>query len=161
MALALVLASGEFALAQSPIPNDPFQDVPASRIPLRTSKPPAQPAPGYPVAVGQSFQDCPGCPEMVVIPAGRFLMGSPASEAGRFDSEGPQREVVLRAPLAVGKFEVTFAEFDACVAAGGCSHRPSDEGWGRGTRSVINVAGMMRRSMCAGSAVGRVGRIVC
>jgi len=76
----------------------------------------------------------------VVIPAGRFLMGSPDSEAGRDSDEGPQREVVVSRPLAVGKFEVTFAEWDACVAAGGCSHRPSDRGWGRGNRPVINVS---------------------
>jgi formylglycine-generating enzyme required for sulfatase activity len=48
--------------------------------------------------------------------------------------------MTLRAPLAVGKFEVTFAEWDACVAAGGCSHRPADAGWGRGNRPVINVS---------------------
>jgi formylglycine-generating enzyme required for sulfatase activity len=42
--------------------------------------------------------------------------------------------------FAIGKYEVTFAEWDACVAAGGCSHRPADEGWGRGTRPVINVS---------------------
>nr|WP_281244728.1 formylglycine-generating enzyme family protein [Falsiroseomonas stagni] len=76
---------------------------------------------------------------MVVIPAGRFVMGSPADEPGRFPSEGPQREVVVSRALAVGKFEVTFAEWDACVSAGGCSHRPSDQGWGRGRQPVMNV----------------------
>jgi formylglycine-generating enzyme required for sulfatase activity len=40
----------------------------------------------------------------------------------------------------VGKFEVTFQEWDACVAAGGCAHRPDDQGWGRGRRPVINVS---------------------
>ena len=108
---------------------------------------PARPTPsvapagsGYPVGVGQSFRDCGDCPEMVVIPAGRFTMGSPASEPGRFDWEGPQREVFLRSSLAVGKFEVTFGEWDACVAGGGCSHRPADEGWGRGRQPVMNVS---------------------
>ena len=44
-------------------------------------------------------------------------------------------------PFAVGKYEVTFAEWDACVAAGSCGgHRPYDEGWGRGRRTVINVS---------------------
>jgi len=77
---------------------------------------------------------------MMVIPSGSFRMGSPAGEAGRDPDEGPQRQVTVRAPLAVGRFEVTFTEWDACVAAGGCSHRPGDEGWGRGNRPVINVS---------------------
>jgi formylglycine-generating enzyme required for sulfatase activity len=87
-----------------------------------------------------SFKDCSECPEMVVIPAGEFMMGSPAGEEGREDDEGPQRKVTIAKPFAVGKFEVTFAEWDTCVAAGGCKHRPGDEGWGRGTRPVINVS---------------------
>ncbi|MFN7308888.1 MAG: formylglycine-generating enzyme family protein [Alphaproteobacteria bacterium] len=95
---------------------------------------------GFPVPVGQSFRDCPDCPEMVVIPGGRFQMGSPASERGRYSNEGPQRDVIVRAPLAVGKFEVTFAEWDACVAARGCSHRPNDQGWGRGRQPVVDVS---------------------
>jgi formylglycine-generating enzyme required for sulfatase activity len=68
------------------------------------------------------------------------MMSSPASEQGRKEDEGPQRRVTLRSPLTVGRFEVTFAEWDACVSAGGCSHRPSDEGWDRGTRPVIDVS---------------------
>jgi formylglycine-generating enzyme required for sulfatase activity len=140
------------ALAQSPIPNDPFLSVPppTSRPrPIEPAPRPAQPqqqttpqpqGSGYPVAVGQSFRDCFDCPEMMVIPAGRFVMGSPASEAERDHAEGPQREVVVSRPLAVGRFEVTIAEWDACFAAGGCAHQPSDEGWGRGNRPVINVS---------------------
>jgi formylglycine-generating enzyme required for sulfatase activity len=77
---------------------------------------------------------------MVVVPAGSFMMGSPASEAGRLDDEGPQHRVTVAKPFAVGKFEVTVAEWDACVAGGGCNHKPSDQGWGRGRRPVINVS---------------------
>ncbi len=95
---------------------------------------------GYPVPVGQSFRDCSGCPEMVVIPGGSFIMGSPSSEEGRSSDEGPQRTVQVTGPLALGKFEVTSAEWDACVGGGGCSHRPADEGWGRGSRPVMNVS---------------------
>ena len=105
-----------------------------------SARQPAAPNSGFPVAVGQVFRDCPDCPEMVVIPSGRFTMGSPQSERGRSAHEGPQREVVVREPLAVGKFEVTFGEWDACVSAGGCSHRPSDSGWGRGRQPVMNVS---------------------
>lgn len=69
-------------------------------------------------------QPCPFCPEMVVIPAGSFMMGSPDSEQGRDSDEGPQRRVTFRQPFSVGKFEVTFAEWDVCVSDGGCKHKP-------------------------------------
>ena len=90
---------------------------------------------------GDSFRECEECPEMVVVPAGSFMMGSPPSEAGNAwqEHEFPQHRVTIARPFAVGKYEVTFAEWDACVAAGGCSYRPGDEGWGRGRRPVINV----------------------
>jgi len=87
-----------------------------------------------------SFKECDVCPEMVVMPAGSFVMGSPASEVARRDVDGPQRLVTIARPFALGKFEVTFAEWDACIAAGGCKHSPRDEGWGRDRRPVINVS---------------------
>ena len=90
---------------------------------------------------GSRFLDCSECPQMVVIPAGSFLMGSPESEEGRFDNEGPQHRVTIPAPFAVGAYEVTFEEWDACVAEGGCGgYRPNDNGWGRGWRPVIHVS---------------------
>lgn len=85
------------------------------------------------------FRDCAECPEMVVVPAGSFTMGSPLGEKDRDSDEGPQRNVTIGSSLAVGRYEVTFAEWDACVAGGGCAHQPSDRGWGRGTRPVIDV----------------------
>ncbi len=87
----------------------------------------------------RAFRDCPSCPEMVVLPAGEFLMGSPDGEFGRGKDEGPQHKVIFAQPFAIGKYEVTFAEWDACVADGGCTTKPSDEGWGRNRRPVINV----------------------
>jgi formylglycine-generating enzyme required for sulfatase activity len=90
---------------------------------------------------GETFRDCADvCPEMVVVPAGEFTMGSPESETERSKDEGPQHQVTIPKPFAVGKYEVTFAEWDACVAAGGCKHKPGDESWGRGKRPVINVS---------------------
>ena len=86
-----------------------------------------------------TFKDCAQCPQMVVIPAGTFVMGSPPGEEGRRKSEGPQHRVTVRR-FAIGKYEVTFAQWDACQAAGGCSHRPKDLGMGRGNRPVINVS---------------------
>ena len=96
---------------------------------------------GADARVGETFRDCPRCPKMVVVPAGSFMMGSPPSEEGRRDSEGPVHRVAFVVPFAVGVFEVTFAEWDACVSAGGCrGYRPDDEGWGRGSRPVVNVS---------------------
>jgi formylglycine-generating enzyme required for sulfatase activity len=88
-----------------------------------------------------TFKDCANCPEVVVVPAGSFTMGSPASEPGHSAEEGPQHMVTIARPFAVGRFGVTFDEWDACVADGGCNgYKPSDEGWGRGRRPVINVS---------------------
>ncbi|OPH81325.1 hypothetical protein B2M20_18355 [Nitrobacter vulgaris] len=87
------------------------------------------------------FKDCANCPEMVVVPAGSFKMGSPTNEPGHSAEESPQHLVTIARPFAVGRFEVTFDEWDACVAEGGCNgYKPSDEGWGRGRRPVINVS---------------------
>ena len=98
-----------------------------------TSGPETRPAP--------AFLDCVMCPEMVVVPAGSFTMGSPRSEADGDDDERPRRTVTIGSSFAVGVHEVTFAEWDACVVAGGCSlYRPDDRGWGRGSHPVINVS---------------------
>jgi formylglycine-generating enzyme required for sulfatase activity len=61
-------------------------------------------------AKAETFRECPQCPEMTAIPAGKFLMGSPAHEPGRFDSEGPQHPVSVKA-FALGKFPVTSEEY--------------------------------------------------
>ena len=63
-------------------------------------------------APGETFRDCEVCPDMVVVPAGDFSMGSPPGEAGRNDNEGPQHKVSI-APFALGKYEVTRKEFAA------------------------------------------------
>jgi formylglycine-generating enzyme required for sulfatase activity len=87
------------------------------------------------------FKECDNCPEMVTAPAGTFVMGSPASEPAREADEGPQQQVVLGRMFAVGRSAVTFDEWNACVAEGGCNaYRPGDYGWGGGTRPVINVS---------------------
>ncbi|CAK0771690.1 formylglycine-generating enzyme [uncultured Gammaproteobacteria bacterium] len=85
--------------------------------------------------------DCPECPELVMISRGSFTMGSPANEPERSSGEGPQHRVTIGYSLAAGKYAVTFAEWDACVAGGGCNgYRPEDQGWGRGRRPVIHVS---------------------
>lgn len=89
---------------------------------------------------GTVFQDCSACPQMVVIPTGSFMMGSPETDADARENERPQHKVTIATPFAASRFEVTFAEWNACIDAGGCEHRPSDQGWGQGARPVINVS---------------------
>jgi formylglycine-generating enzyme required for sulfatase activity len=99
-------------------------------------------------APGESFRDrladgqvCFDCPDMVVVPAASFLMGSPPSEEGRSNTNPePQHKVTIARPFAIGKFEVTFDEWDSCVAAGRCQHRPDDRGTGRGKQPVAGVS---------------------
>jgi len=80
-------------------------------------------------------------PEMVRIEPGRFMMGSPEGEKGRFDNEHPQHTVDIAYPFEVGKYPVTFSQWDVAVEGGGCEgYRPGDEGWGRGDRPVIHVS---------------------
>ena len=63
------------------------------------------------------FQDCPACPELIVVPAGSFMMGSPSGEAGRLDNEGPVRRVVIAESFAIGVHEVTRGEYARFVQA--------------------------------------------
>jgi formylglycine-generating enzyme required for sulfatase activity len=89
---------------------------------------------------GDSFKECSDCPEMIVAPAGRFLMGSPAGQGFWLDVERPAHEVTIAKPLAVAKFGLTFDEWDACAARGSCRSGVSDSGWGRGRHPAINVS---------------------
>jgi hypothetical protein len=93
---------------------------------------------------GDASRECArDCAEMVVMPAGEFMMGSPVNEQGRFSNEddgnGHQHKVTIAQKLAVSKFDVTFSDWDACVSVGGCPPA-SDAGWGRGTRPVTYVS---------------------
>ncbi|WP_214200175.1 formylglycine-generating enzyme family protein [Novosphingobium profundi] len=107
--------------------------------------------------VGSAFADCRDCPEMVVVPAGEFVMGSSQEErdalgvVAKFDTmESPRHRVRIGYRFAVSRYEITFDQWDACVAEGGCEgYRPSDEGWGRGRRPVIHVDYAKARSYVA------------
>jgi formylglycine-generating enzyme required for sulfatase activity len=91
------------------------------------------------VRPGSDFRECAnGCPVMTVIPSGKFIMGSPENELDRNVSEGPLHEVTIAKPFAVSKLEVTFEEWDACVAAAACPRVP--DVWGRGRMPAINVS---------------------
>ena len=120
----------------------------------KLAPPPPPPPPGREAALGpfsgapaaakissdKTFKDCDDCPEMVVAPAGKALIGSPRGEPGRDDrAEVDPHEVDIAKPFAIGRFDVTFAEWDACVADGAC-RRQGDMGFGRGRRPAIFVS---------------------
>ena len=99
------------------------------------------------------FRDCDKCPEMVVVPAGSFMMGSTDAAAELSVQKGyvqyepvlawekPRHQVEIAKPFALGRYEITLDQWEACVADAGCNgHRPDDEGWGGGRRPVINVS---------------------
>jgi formylglycine-generating enzyme required for sulfatase activity len=89
---------------------------------------------------GDPIHECADCPQMVVVPAGSFMMGSPETQRmiDKID-EHPQHTVTIAKPFAVSKFEVTFAEWNACWTQGGCP-RSADSGFGGGQQPVINVS---------------------
>lgn len=96
-----------------------------------------------PPSPGSSIRDCvDGCPHMIIVPAGSFVMGSAHDEKGRDEDEGPERTVSIPRPFAVGKHSVTFEEWDACVSDAGCGTNrfPHDRGWGRGSRPAIYIS---------------------
>ncbi len=91
-------------------------------------------------AAGDMFRDCVSCPDMAVIASGAFTMGPIGADAAR-TGEGPAQKVTIAAGYAISTQEVTFAQWDACVADGGCAgHKPFDFGWGRGEQPVVGVS---------------------
>ncbi len=87
------------------------------------------------------FRECERCPVMTVVPAGRTLIGSPINESGHNEHEGPQQEVTIGHAFAAGRSEVTFDEWSACIAEGGCNaYRPGDFDFGTGRHPVIFVS---------------------
>lgn len=86
---------------------------------------------------GDNFQDCDGCPELVVVPAGESMMGSPSLEAGLDNNEGPQHRVTITKPYAIGIYEVTWDEWRD---GSGPENSRGDQGWGKGKRPVGEIS---------------------
>ena len=84
---------------------------------------------------GDTFRDCTDCAEVVIVPDGDFTMGSNDKP-----SEQPPHHVKIAKAFAIGRREVTFAEWDKCVAAGACKYAPPDQGQGRGERPATNLS---------------------
>src|SRR5437763_32280 len=80
---------------------------------------------GAPARASSDFRDCPGCPEMVPIPAGHFTMGARAAEPGHNAAERPAHAVTVRTPFAIGKFDVTRAQFAKFAEA--TSYKPNEK----------------------------------
>jgi formylglycine-generating enzyme required for sulfatase activity len=132
--VALGAIGAWYALSSTPAPVAPITPVHITVTPLSPQQERA-------LKPKDTFKECTHCPQMMVVPAGSFTMGSPRSEPEREPDEGPQHTVTLARQFAVGQFELTFDEWDACVATGGCNgYKPSDEGWGRGRQPAINVS---------------------
>jgi formylglycine-generating enzyme required for sulfatase activity len=110
------------------LPRQANEDFTVAQAPAANETADAAPKPG------EIFRDCTDCVEMVVVPAGQFEMGS-----GDTPLEKPQHRVTIANPFAIGRREVTFDEWDRCVAEGGCKYRPDDQGWGRGDRPALNL----------------------
>jgi formylglycine-generating enzyme required for sulfatase activity len=79
------------------------------------------------------------CPVMTVIPAGSFIMGAPKTVSDSASREEPQHMVTISKPFAVARLELTFDEWDTCVAYGDCNPDIRDFGWGRGQQPTIYV----------------------
>lgn len=140
--LSIVMAIGfgsvdgtsDTAFAQG---NDPYisaiDDRPAARL-RRSRERELAAQPPAPAQVD-------GAPEMVVVLPGSFLMGSPQDQKRRDRNEGPQVPVTIDYAFEIGRYEVTFDEWNRCVREGGCDgYKPSDNGWGRGKRPVTNIS---------------------
>ena len=96
----------------------------ASAIPaLAQANPPAPP--------GTVFKDCKHCPEMVVLPVGSFVMGTPQDEVGREPDEGPMHTVTFSKPIAISRFQITAGEFDAYIKETGVTIADGDDRPGR------------------------------
>ncbi|MGE3627049.1 MAG: SUMF1/EgtB/PvdO family nonheme iron enzyme, partial [Hyphomicrobiales bacterium] len=94
---------GREKVAVGIFPEQPTVQPPTSQVPVRRLLP------------GESFSDCDVCPDMTVVPAGNFMMGSGNHEKGRDKNEGPQRKVTIARPFAVAKFEATVGQFRSFV----------------------------------------------
>ena len=109
-----------------------------------------------------SFKECDVCPEMVVVPKGSFMMGTPITEVDRSKGEDPIHRVTFARPFAVGRFTVSFDEWDACLADGGCDgNKGDDHGVGRGRLPARGINFEAAKSYLAwlSKKVGRTYRL--
>jgi formylglycine-generating enzyme required for sulfatase activity len=140
---ALVIVLGIFLMSAEPPNGLPAAQVPTLTLQSRLTQEDTavtqiiKPSPTNALLPGVSFRDCNFCPEMVVVPTGKFLMGSDKSHA----ADAPPVEITIAKPFALSRFEITFDDWEACAKGGGCgTYIPDDSGWGRGKQPVINIS---------------------
>src|SRR6266567_4215856 len=130
-------SAADFKAYLDSYPDGPFAAAARARlqqIETKVVSKPAVPEPA-PAAPQSAIRDCPQCPEMVLIPAGAFQMGS----SEMFDFEAPVHQVSIRKPFYIGRREVTYEEWDACIAEAGCKQKPDDRGLGRARRPATDL----------------------
>ncbi|WP_162009795.1 formylglycine-generating enzyme family protein [Methylocystis heyeri] len=115
-------------------PSNQLDIKPSNQLDIKPASP-SPPRPAAPTPTPAVTRDCPQCPQLTLIPAGAFNMGS----SDGFPFEAPIHHVVIAKPFLMGQREITLAEWDACVTEGGCSYAPPDRGAGRETFPVTNV----------------------
>ena len=118
---------------QKPPAAMPAQIMPAGIYPLTPEREQA-------LRPKDSFKECDACPEMVVVPKGSFIMGTPITEVDRSKGEDPLHRVTLARPFAVGRFTVSFDEWDACLADGGCDGNKGYDKFGRGRMPAQGIS---------------------
>jgi formylglycine-generating enzyme required for sulfatase activity len=136
-AAALVVASA--AACYVAWSNRPYLREQLAELTDRLQQSRLSPATERALKPGSIFSDCRDCPQMMVVPAGSFMMGSPDSDPDRRVEETPYHPVTIARQFGISVTEVTFAQWDTCHALGGCSADPSDLGFGRDARPVLNI----------------------
>jgi formylglycine-generating enzyme required for sulfatase activity len=130
-------SAADFKAYLDSYPDGPFAAMARTRLQQIEAKNVTKPAVAAlpPAALQPAIRDCPQCPEMVLIQAGAFEMGS----SEMFDFEAPVHQVTIRKPFYIGQREVTYDEWDACFAEGSCKQKPDDRGLGRGRRPAADL----------------------
>jgi formylglycine-generating enzyme required for sulfatase activity len=123
----------EQVVAVAPVPDPTPSNVePALVVPAQATVTPKR--------EGQTFRDCETCPELVYIAPGRFMMGPGGEGLTQKARAAAEQEIIVDTAFAIGRYEITFDDWERCVTAGGCASSPIDDGWGRGLRPVIHVS---------------------
>jgi formylglycine-generating enzyme required for sulfatase activity len=164
---AVCAAGGASAKSKPNAPKPPEQSVqtpsapPVQIIPAKGVQP-LTPDTEQALRPKDSFRECDVCPEMVVVPKGSFTMGTPITEVDRYKGEDPLHRVTFARPFAVGRLTISFDEWDACLADGGCDgNKGDDHGFGRGRMPAQGISFDAAKSYLAwlSRKVGRTYRL--
>ncbi|HEY8873558.1 MAG TPA: formylglycine-generating enzyme family protein [Stellaceae bacterium] len=159
-AAAVALLATDVASAQQPAKMPAVSETPAQIFPAGIH--PLTPEREQSLRPKDSFKECDICPEMVVVPKGSFTMGTPTSEPDRSVGEDPLHRVNIARPFAVARFKISFDDWDACLADGGCDGiRGDDNGFGRGRLPAYGISFEAAKSYLAwiSRKVGRTYRL--